>query len=40
LSFTGMTVAVLVSPIAGSPFFTDHATAPVLASSATTVVSA
>ena len=40
LSFTGRTVAVLVAPLPGSPFFTDQLTLPVLASSDTTVVSA
>ena len=40
LSFTGRTVAVLVSPFFGSPFTTDQLTLPVLASSDTTVVSA
>ena len=35
LSFTGRTVAVLVSPFFGSPFLTDQFTLPVLASSAT-----
>ena len=40
LSLTGRTVAVLVSPMVGSPLTTDHFTSPVVASSATTVVSA
>jgi hypothetical protein len=40
LSFTGNTVAVLVSPLLGSPLTAVHFTSPVLASSATTVVSA
>ena len=40
LSLTGMTVAVSVSPMAGSPTFVDHFGSPVLASRATTVVSA
>ncbi|GJE77130.1 hypothetical protein BGCPKDLD_3731 [Methylorubrum suomiense] len=40
LSFTGSTVAVLVSPLDGSPFLTDQFTLPDLASSETRVVSA
>ncbi|GJE34035.1 hypothetical protein LDDCCGHA_4239 [Methylobacterium oxalidis] len=40
LSFTGSTVAVLVSPFFGSPLTTDQLTLPVLASSDTSVVSA
>ena len=40
LSFTGSTVAVLVSPFFGSPLTTFHFSLPVLASSATSVVSA
>jgi hypothetical protein len=40
LSLKTMGDDVPVSPFAGSPFFTDHTTLPVLASSATRVVSA